>query len=122
MWLMLQQKRPEDYVVATGETRSVKEFAEKAFEVAGLNWQDYVKTDRRFLRPLDIGCLIGDSSKARRDLGWKPKTDFNGLVEIMVKEDLNRWKRWLTGERFPWDAANYPNEARILTRALRSDR
>lgn len=120
MWLMLQQKRPEDYVVATGEAYSVREFAEKAFEVAGLDWEDYVKTARRFLRPLDIGCLIGDSSKARRELGWKPKTDFNRLAEIMVKEDLNRWKRWLAGERFPWDAANYPNEARILTRALRA--
>jgi len=119
MWLMLQQEKPKDYVVATGEAHSVKEFAEKAFEVAGLDWQNYVNTDKRFLRPLDIECLIGDSSKAKADLGWFPKTDFNKLVEIMVKEDLKRWERWLAGERFPWDAQNYPSEARILTRALK---
>jgi len=119
MWLMLQQDKPEDYVVATGETHSVKEFAQQAFGVVGLDWQKHVRTDKRFLRPLDIQCLIGDSSKARSDLGWIPKTNFNKLVEIMVKEDLQRWERWLAGERFPWDAPNYPTEARILTRALR---
>lgn len=119
MWLMLQQDKPEDYVVATGETHSVKEFAQQAFGVVGLDWQKHVKTDKRFLRPLDIQCLIGDSSKARSDLGWIPKTNFNKLVEIMVKEDLQRWERWLAGERFAWDAPNYPTEARILTRALR---
>jgi len=119
MWLMLQQKKPEDYVVATGQVYSVREFAEKAFEVAGLNWEDHVKTDKRFLRPLDVECLIGDPSKAKAELNWTPKTNFDDLVKIMVKEDLDRWQRWLNGERFPWDAPNYPSEARILTRALR---
>lgn len=119
IWLMLQQKEPKDYVVATGEAHSVKEFVEKAFQIVGLDWRSFVKTDKRFLRPLDIECLVGDSRRARTDLGWHPKTSFNNLVETMVKEDLRRWQRWLSGERFPWDAPNYPTEARILTRSLR---
>jgi len=119
MWLMLQEDEPDDYVIATAEPHSVKEFAEKAFDIVNLNWEDYVKIDKRFLRPLDIPCLSGDYSKAKEQLGWKPKVKFNELVEIMVKEEVNRWKRWLKGERFPWDAPNYPNEAKICTRALR---
>lgn len=119
MWLMLQQKEPDDYVIATGEAHSVKEFVEKAFEIVGLNWRKYVKIDKRFFRPLDVPLLIGDYSKAERKLSWKPRTKFNKLVEIMVKEEISRWERWLKGERFPWDAPNYPSEARILTRALR---
>jgi len=119
MWLMLQQERPDDYVVATGEAHSVREFARKAFEVARLDWETHVKTDKKFLRPLDVECLVGDPSKARKDLNWSPETKFDKLVELMVKEDLNRWERWLAGERFPWDAPNYPTEAKILTRALR---
>jgi len=119
MWLMLQQDKPDDYIIATGEAHSVKELVEKAFSVVKLNWQDYVKTDKRFMRPLDVPCLIGDYSKAKEKLGWKPKTTFNDLVELMVKEEVERWKRWLNGERFPWDAPNYPSEAKILTRILR---
>ncbi len=119
MWLMLQQKESNDYVIATGEKHSVKEFVQRAFDVTGLEWEKYVKVDKRFLRPLDVPSLVGDYSKAKRTLGWKPKTKFNKLVEIMVKEEASRWKRWLNGERFPWDAPNYPSENRILTRALR---
>ena len=119
MWLVLQREKPGDYVVATGEAHSVKEFVRKAFEVVDLDWEEYVKIDKRFLRPLDVECLVGDFSKARTELGWASKTDFNKLVEIMVEEDLNRWQRWLRGERFPWDAPNYPSEAKVLTRALR---
>jgi len=63
-----------------------------------------------------VGALRGDYSKAKKILGWEPRTKFAGLVEIMVKEDLERWKRWLNGERFPWDAPNYPSENRILSR------
>jgi len=106
-------------VIATGETHSVKEFVQRAFDVVGLGWEKYVKVDKRFLRPLDVPSLVGDYSKAKRTLGWKPKTKFNKLVEIMVKEEVSRWERWLNGERFPWDAPNYPSENRILTRALR---
>jgi len=119
MWLMLQQDKPDDYVIATGEAHSVREFAEKAFSIVGLEWQKYVKTDERFLRPLDVNYLRGDYSKAKQKLGWKPRVKFEELVEKMVKEDLERWKRWQKGERFSWDAPNYPSEANILTRALR---
>lgn len=122
MWLMLQQQEPDDYVVSTNESHSVKEFAQKAFACVGLDWEKYVKVDRRFWRPLDVNYLQGDYSKAKQKLGWEPKTRFGQLVEIMVSEDLNRWERWLKGERFPWDAPNYPDENRILSRMLRLDR
>jgi GDPmannose 4,6-dehydratase len=122
MWLMLQQNEPDDYVVATNETHSVEEFAEKAFSIAGLDWQKHVKVDERFLRPLDVNFLQGDYSKAKQKLGWQPKVKFDELAEIMVKEDLSRWERWLKGEKFPWDAPNYPNENRILSRVLRLER
>jgi GDPmannose 4,6-dehydratase len=119
IWLMLQNKVPKDFVIATGEAHSVREFVEKSFDVAKLNWQDYVKVDKRFLRPLDVPCLRGDYSLANRELGWKPKTKFIKLVEIMVKEEISRWERWLKGETFPWDAPNYPSEDRLLTRGHR---
>ena len=119
MWLMLQQREPDDYVIATGEAHSVREFVEKAFDVVGLDWQEYVRVDKRFFRPLDVPCLVGDCSKAKKKLRWEPRTGFDKLVKIMVSEEVNRWERWLNGERFPWDAPNYPSENRILTRALR---
>ena len=119
MWLMMQQDNSDDYVVATNEAHTVKEFAEKAFSIAGLDWEKYVKTDKRFMRPLDVNYLQGDYSKAREELGWKPKTKFNELVEIMVRTDIDRWKRWFNGERFAWDAPYYPAETTTLTRALR---
>jgi len=122
MWLMLQQKEPDDYVIAMNEAHSVKEFAEKAFDIVGLDWQEYVRVDERFLRPLDVNFLHGDYSKAKRKLGWKPEIKFDKLVKIMVNEDLSRWDRWQDGERFPWDAPNYPNENRILSRKLTIDR
>ena len=119
MWLMLQNEEAGDYVVATGETHSVKEFVKKALDIVKLDWRDYVKVDKRFIRPLDVPLLIGDSSKAEKELGWKPRTKFNELTEILVKEEVNRWERWLKGERFSWDAPNYPSEAKILTRGQR---
>jgi len=119
MWLMLRQDDPDDYVIATSEAHSVREFCEIAFGIVGLDWQEYVKVDKRFMRPLDVNYLCGDYSKAKKKLGWEPRTKFKQLVKIMVKEDLNRWERWLNGEKFPWDAPNYPSEAKILTRALR---
>lgn len=119
MWLMLQQKEPDDYLIATRETHSVKEFVEKAFDVVGLDWQEYVKVDQRFFRPHDVPSLTGDYSKAEKQLGWKPKIKFDKLVELMVKEEVDRWERWLKGERFAWDAPNYPSENRILTRSLK---
>ncbi len=120
MWQILQQDEADDYVVATNEAHSVKEFVEKAFETVGLDWESYVRIDERFLRPLDVNFLQGDYSKATQKLGWKPRVKFDELVEIMVKEDLSRWQRWQKGERVHWDAPNYPSEANILTRALKS--
>lgn len=122
MWSMLQQDKPDDYVIATNETHSVKEFAELAFNLVGLNWEKYVTTEKKFLRPLDVQLLQGDYSKAEKKLGWKPKIKFKQLVELMVREDLSRWERWLKGERFPWDAPNYPNEQRLLSRQFSRDR
>jgi GDPmannose 4,6-dehydratase len=88
MWLMLQQPAPDDYVVATGETHSVEEFLEQAFSHAGLQWRDYVDTDPRYHRPAEVDLLIGDASKARRQLGWAPKTRFAELVRLMVEADI----------------------------------
>lgn len=88
MWLMLQQDTPDDYVIATGEAHSVREFADVAFARVGLNWEDYVETDPRYERPSEVDALIGDYSKAQRQLGWKPKTTFTDLVNRMVDEDL----------------------------------
>jgi len=92
MWRMLQQGTPDDYVVATGETHSVRELVEIAFGVAGLRWQDHVKTDPSLLRPAEVDTLIGDASKARRVLGWTPQVSFPQLVETMVRADLERLK------------------------------
>jgi len=93
MWLMLQQKEPDDYVIATNETHSVSEFAERAFEIVGLDWRDYVKVDKRFMRPVDVNYLQGDYTKAKRKLGWTPNVKFDELVSLMVKADINRWRR-----------------------------
>ncbi|MEW6069182.1 MAG: GDP-mannose 4,6-dehydratase [Candidatus Thermoplasmatota archaeon] len=93
MWLMLQQKDPGDYVIATGKTHSVREFVELAFEYAGIdNWEKYVKVDRKYIRPAEIHVLCGDYSKARKKIGWKPKTKFKDLVKIMVESDIKRYK------------------------------
>jgi len=93
MWLLLQQREPDDYVIATGESHSVREFVDQAFLTVGLDWKDYVKVDERFMRPADVPELRGDSSKAREKLGWKPKTSFRELVEMMVKSDIDKYKR-----------------------------
>ena len=93
MWLMLQQDAPDDYVVATNETHSVKEFCEVAFGRLGLDWAQYVKHDARYERPAEVELLIGDPAKATRQLGWKPKVLFKELVEIMVDHDLELAKR-----------------------------
>lgn len=89
MWLMLQQDKPDDYVIATGETHTVKEFAQLAFSHAGLDWKKYVKIDKNFYRPAEVHLLMGDYSKAKRKLGWKPKVKFKELVKMMVDTDLD---------------------------------
>jgi GDPmannose 4,6-dehydratase len=88
MWLMLQQEQPEDYVIATNEAHSVREFLELAFGHAGLNWKNYVEIDPRYYRPAEADLLIGDYSKAKRQLGWEPKTRFIDLVKLMVDSDI----------------------------------
>ncbi len=88
MWLMLQQDKPADYVVATGVGATVKDFAEAAFARAGLNWQDHVETDKKYIRPTEVDALIGDPSKAEKALGWKAKTHWKELAEIMVDADI----------------------------------
>jgi GDPmannose 4,6-dehydratase len=88
MWLMLQQEQPDDYVIATGETHSVRECCEVAFARVGLDWRDHVRTDPHLLRPAEVEFLMGDASKARRQLGWRPEVDFRGLIEGMVDADL----------------------------------
>jgi GDPmannose 4,6-dehydratase len=88
MWLMLQQKEADDYVIATGESHSVEEFLEEAFGYVGLDWRDYVEIDPRYFRPTDVDFLQGDASKAKRKLGWEPKVRFKELVRIMVDADI----------------------------------
>jgi GDPmannose 4,6-dehydratase len=90
MWLMLQSKTPDNYVVGTGDAHSVREFVESAFSYVGLDWKEHVKTDERYIRPLDPTELLADSSKARRMLGWKPKIGFQELVKIMVDAEMRR--------------------------------
>lgn len=90
MWLMLQQNTPDDYVIATGTTRSVGEFVRAAFDHVGLDWEKYVVVDPRFYRPAEVDLLVGDASKARSALGWEPETSFERLVETMVQADLER--------------------------------
>lgn len=90
MWRMLQQDLPDDYVVATGETHSVQEFVEAAFAAVDLDWRKHVVIDERFKRPAEVDLLVGDAAKARTQLGWQPRVSFKELVEIMVKNDLQR--------------------------------
>jgi len=118
MWLVMQHEKPDDYVIATGETHSVREFVEEAFAVMGLDWRRYVKADQRLLRPLDVSHLCGDARKAEQVLGWKPKVSFRKLVELMVKADMERWQKYLKGEFFPWDAPNYSSELDVISRTV----
>jgi GDPmannose 4,6-dehydratase len=87
MWMMLQQEKADDYVVATGRTHSVREFVEAAFGLVGLDWREHVDVDTRYLRPTEVDLLLGDAGKACRELGWRPKVDFQGLVQMMVAHD-----------------------------------
>jgi GDPmannose 4,6-dehydratase len=88
MWRMLQQPEPDDYVMATNETHTVREFVEAAFGHAELDWRDFVKHDPRYERPAEVDLLIGNASKARKKLGWESKVRFHELVQIMVEADL----------------------------------
>ena len=93
MWLMLQQSHPDDYVIASGETHSVREFAEKAFLKLDLDYRDYVEIDPKYFRPTEVDVLLGDYAKARKALGWEPKVGFDELVDIMIKADMELAKK-----------------------------
>ena len=93
MWLMMQHDLPDDWVLATGESHTVKEFLKLSFEKVNLNWEDYVVSDEKYYRPNEVGFLLGDSSKAQRELNWKIKTSFSDLVEMMVDSDIELAKQ-----------------------------
>ncbi len=93
MWLMLQQGKPEDYVIGTGKAHSVREWVQLSFQCLDLDWEKYVKVDERFIRPADVDLLVGDSTKAREKLGWRPRTGFKQLIKIMVEYDYNNLKK-----------------------------
>jgi GDPmannose 4,6-dehydratase len=95
MWLMLQQDEPDDYVLATNETHTVREFAEKSFAHVGLNWRDFVQHDKRYERPAEVDLLIGNGAKAKKQLGWEPKVRFDDLVRIMVDADMELLRQQL---------------------------
>jgi len=97
MWLMLQQSEPEDFVIATGETHSIRELLDVAFGNLNLDWKEYVKIDPRYYRPSEVDLLIGDSTKAKQHLGWEPKMTFKELITMMVKADLAMEREKLEG-------------------------
>ena len=99
MWLMLQEPKGDDFVIATGESATVRQFAEVAFKKANLNWEDHVKLDKRYLRPSEVDALIGDSSKAEKILGWKAKTNWRKLAELMVDADIQLLDDKLSGRK-----------------------
>jgi GDPmannose 4,6-dehydratase len=101
MWLMLQQDAPDDYVVATNETHSVREFCAEAFALLDLDWERYVRLDKRYERPAEVDLLIGDASKARQRLGWEPRVRFKELVRLMIEADLELAKREAQIARLP---------------------
>jgi GDPmannose 4,6-dehydratase len=99
MWLMLQQPKGDDFVIATGESATVRQFAEVAFKKANLNWEDHIKIDKRYLRPSEVDSLVGDASKAQKVLGWKAKTNWKKLAEIMVEADIQLLDDKLSGRK-----------------------
>ncbi len=98
MWLMLQQEKPDDYVIATGETHTIRDFLDAAFGHAGFDWQKHVEIDPRYYRPAEVELLIGDASKAKRQLGWEPKTKFADLARLMVDADIQLLSDQLSGK------------------------
>lgn len=93
MWLMLQQPTPDDYVIATGKTHSVRYLVETAFQHVGMDWEKYVKLDKNFLRPAEVDLLVGDSAKAKKNLGWEPEVSFEEMIKMMVDADIERYKK-----------------------------
>lgn len=115
MWMMMQQKNPDDYVLATNESHTIRDLVEEACKVAGIPISKIISSKENF-RPFDVLDLKGDYSKAKKKIGWKPKTTFKKLVKIMVEEDIARWQRWLKGEHFPWDAATSGEDSYVISK------
>jgi len=121
MWKMLQQNQPDDYVIASGETHSVREFCEIAFAHVGLNYRDYVHVDEKFVRPAEVDLLVGDPSKARKILGWKAKVSFKDLVTMMVDADLARIKEQSKSEEMKkFQKLNYGSKGDLNLAALKT--
>jgi len=118
MHKIMQLKKPDIFIIATGESHTVQEFVEEAFDLVGLNWKKFVKIDKKFFRPLEVRYLKGDPNKAKRKLSWKPKITFKKLVKIMMDEDIKRWKMYMDGNALPWDAPLYPDEAQVFSRYM----
>ena len=96
MWMMMQNDTPDDWVVATGETHTVKDFLLAAFKIVDLDWKDFVVTSEKYLRPNEVDYLLGNPKKIKEKLGWEPEVNFNGLVKMMVENDLNEAEKELT--------------------------
>ncbi len=114
MWKMVQQKKPEDYVLATNQSHSIKELVDEACKIAGISTSK-IKSSKQNFRPYEVPHLQGNYSKAKKKLGWKPKTTFKKLIKIMVEEDIQRWQMWLKGEQFPWDAATSGEDSFVIS-------
>ena len=121
MWLMLQHDTPGDYVIATGEMHSVREFVEEAFGCLGLDWKRHIRHDPRYLRPTEVDVLVGDAANARKRLGWAPKVTFRQLVRLMVDADLELAEREAHGQQFTPTRAPKPARTRAGARAKRAD-
>jgi GDPmannose 4,6-dehydratase len=117
MWLMLQQEKPDDYVIATGETHSVREFVEETFDLLGLDWRKHVELDRHYLRLTEVDKLLGDSSRAHKVLDWKPKVSFKDLVRIMVDADLELAKREAHMNSYPGEQVKAEDEGKGKVKA-----
>ena len=115
MWKILQHKNPDDFVVATGKSYSIRNLLSFSFSRLGLDWRKYVVQKKSLYRAVDVRHLLGDCKKMRKIIGWYPKIQFKDTVEQMVDEDLKRWTDKINGKSFPWDAENYPTiRANIL--------
>ena len=115
MWMILQQKNPDDYVLATNETHSIKELVDEACNVAGIS-PSKIQSSKENFRPFDVEYLKGDYTKAKKKLGWKPRINFKKLIKIMVEEDINRWQRWIKGDQFPWDAPTSGEDSHVISK------
>lgn len=113
MWLMLQQETPDDYIVAMGVTHSVREFLEKTFSQLDLDYNDFVEFDERYMRPSEVDVLLGDPSKAKKNLGWEPEVDLDGLVKMMVEHDLELARREKFALGYKSSAINAPHLGRL---------